>query len=283
MNKDLLISILEIPTYFGIEKCIKEFLISYFEKKEYKYHLDEKGNLYVHKGNTQNYPCVCAHLDSVHVEMIPFIQTGQLKRIVESDNKLFSFHSQKISQLVGMGADDLVGVYLCLEMLDRFENIKAAFFVEEEFGCKGAYACDKEFLKDVGYFIEFDSPTNNWYTETLQGLPIYSNEFHNTIKDLLERNNITHFSNDPYTDIIVVRDFFKVSSCNLPTGYFNWHKKNEYVDLQYIDNHILLGRDFIHRLGEKKYPFETNVRNDYKRFLEKELKRVNEGKKLLKN
>ena len=33
-------------------------------------------------------------------------------------------------------------------MLEKFDNIKVAFFVEEEYGCKGANNCDKEFLKN---------------------------------------------------------------------------------------------------------------------------------------
>jgi len=125
MNKELLIQILEIPTFFRREHLIKDFLIDYFKEKKYKYHLDKKGNLYVHKGKTKNYPCVCSHLDSVHTDLE--IKKGVKKRIVEKDNKLFAYHPTSYKKQIGLGGDDLSGVYLCLEMLNRFDNIKAAF------------------------------------------------------------------------------------------------------------------------------------------------------------
>jgi|ERR1035437_4572223 putative aminopeptidase FrvX len=256
MNKELLIEILSQPTFFGREEKIKKFLINYFKEKMYAYHLDKKGNLYVQKGNTEFFPCVTAHLDSVHQSAVYLIEHDLNKTIIEHDDRLYA-RDPVTNVRIGIAGDDLCGVYLCLEMLERVDNLKVAFFVEEEFGVKGAQQCDKDFLKDVGYFIAFDGPTANWYTETLDGLPIYSEDFHNEVKGILKTHGITNFSHDPYTDIVVVRDLFEVSSCNLPAAYFKWHSKEEYVDLNYMDNCISLGVAFLNKLGCKKYPFFT--------------------------
>jgi len=259
MDIGLLKEILAIPTYFGVEIKVKEFLVKYFKSKNYQYHFDAIGNLYAQKGNAEYFPCVCAHMDSVHKSHVELIENNWSKEIVEDEGWLYAIHPQTKKRM-GLGADDLAGIYLCLEMFDRVDNLKGAFFIQEEYGIRGARECDENFLKDVGYFIEFDGPTNNWYSQTLQFSNIYSEEFHCLVEDILKRHGITNFSHDPYTDIAVVKDKFNVCSCNLPAGYFYWHTDNEYLDLSHIDNHILLGFEFLKRLGEKR--FELNKQED---------------------
>lgn len=260
----LLMEILSVPTFFGMEKLVQEYLINYGKSKGYIVNKDKKGNVYFTKGNIeegQYFPCVCAHIDSVFRDHIKLINENKRKIIRlgegENKNKLMAFHPDS-GKRIGMAADDLAGVFICLQMLEHFDNIKAVFFVEEEYGCLGSSSCDDEFFNDVGYAVQFDAPTSNWFTETLGGVKMYDDQFLETVKPILEKYNVTNYSNDPYTDILALKDKFDFCCSNLPTGYYNWHSNNEYVDIIKTDKCIKLGIEFITKLGYKKYKYISN-------------------------
>ena len=263
MNTKRLIEILSIPSYYGMEFLVQDYLIKHGNDKGYKVHQDEKGNVYFEKGNVkaeEHFPCVCAHTDTVFEEHVELIQEGLNKDVKfgkkkTNKNHLFAYLPGTDTR-TGLGGDDLAGVSICLEMMESFPTIKAAFFVEEEFGCHGSAECDDNFFENVAYAIQFDGPTGNWYTKTLSGVKMYNDEFHQQVKPLLEKHNVTNYSDDPYTDILNLKEKYDFACCNLPSGYHNWHTKDEYVNVDHVEKGIKLGKSFINKLGLKKQVYD---------------------------
>lgn len=246
--------ILSIPSYVGMEYRVMNYLIQYGKEKGYDVLKDLKGNVYYKKGNIKKdeyYPCVVAHTDTVFEDQISLIEENKRKIIKKHSKKLMAYHPET-NERIGIGGDDLAGVFICLQMMEYFDNIKAAFFVEEEIGCHGSDDADPKFFKDVGYVIQFDAPTNDWYTEYLGGIKMYNDDFDKQVKPILEKYNITNYSEDPYTDILALKEKFDFSCANLPAGYHNWHSKDEYVRIDHVENGINMGIDFINKLGLKK-------------------------------
>lgn len=251
---NLLKEILSIPTYFGNEYRVSEFLMNYGNSKGYNTYKDKVGNVYFEKGkvNTEYYPCLVAHMDSVFSEHVPLIVDNQRKIIKQNKNILKAYHPITFKQ-TGLAADDLAGVFICLQLMDKFDTIKASFFVKEEYGCEGSYACDIDFFNNVGYCIQFDAPGNNWFSNTLMGIKIYSDEFFNDVKNILHENHINNISKDPYTDVMALREQLDISCANLPAGYYQFHSDREYLNIDDVDKSINIGVQFINKLGNKLY------------------------------
>jgi len=259
-KQNQLIEILSIPSYYGMEIRVQEYLIKHAQEMNYKFHQDPKGNIYFEKGNVSEgeyFPCVCAHMDTVFNEHIELIEQDLKKdvRFGKKDSnsmKLFAY-LPGTDKRTGLGGDDLAGVFICLQMMEYFDNIKSAFFVEEEIYCQGSDNCDDSFFDNVGYVIQFDGPTGNWYTKTLSGVELYTDEFHASVKPILEKHKISNYSDDPYTDILFLSEKFDFCCANLPAGYHNWHTKNEFVNINHTQKGIDLGIEFIKKLGMKKH------------------------------
>ena len=229
MNEDKLkqlIEILSIPSYFGMEDLVQEYLIKYGTEKGYLVNKDKKGNIYFTKGEVsvdQFFPCVCAHMDTVfniHGDLVKENKRKVIKRGAGKNNshKLMAYLPDS-DKRTGIGGDDLAGVFICLQMMDHFDTLKAVFFVEEEYGCQGSKNCDVSFFTNVGYVVMFDGPTGNWFTKTLSGINMYDNDFKDKVKPILEKYKVTNYSDDPYTDILPLKEKFDFCCCNLPTGY----------------------------------------------------------------
>jgi len=254
-NLNLLTEILSIPTFFGEESLIQEYLINYGTNKGYIVNKDEKGNIYFEKGiisDNDFFPCVCAHMDSVFSEHVYLIENNKRKLIQNIDGDLIALLPDTNTR-TGLAGDDLAGVFICLQMMENFNNIKAAFFVEEEFGCQGSKNCDESFFNNVGYVIQFDAPGNNWYSKTLSGVKLFDDNFNDLVKPVLEKYDVTNYTDDTYTDVLYLKDKFDFCCVNIPSGYHNWHTMNEYVNIDDVQHGIELGVDFITKLGNNKY------------------------------
>ena len=130
---DRLKEILSVPTYSGQESRMIDYLTEVLDEKGYEYTVDAQGNVYVTKGESEAFPLFVAHNDTVH-------RINENLRIKEYVSEA---HGGKVALTgydvtndspSGCGGDDKCGVYLALEMLDKFENVKAAFFISEEIG-----------------------------------------------------------------------------------------------------------------------------------------------------
>ena len=251
-------NLLSVPTYTWEEQMLIEHICKQLDERGYTYELDDLGSIYVTKGKSDFYPCLVAHLDSVHM-IEEYTVEEKLLPNTKGVEKLSFVAIDSNGKRTGIGGDDKAGVFICLEILDRFDNIKAFFPVAEETGCHGSRNANPEFFKDVGYAIQFDSTENDTMSQTLMGLKLYeeNGEFINKCKDLILEHGIDKWKHHPYTDTMILKEKFDFSCLNFAAGYYGWHSKHEYVILEDVQNAINLGVRVIEELGENKYTFKS--------------------------
>lgn len=254
--------VLKIPTYTGCEDLMIEFIRGFCLENNLEHYLDSKNNIYVTKGELCQdsfYPCVVAHTDTVHRDQEELILSGndiKIKNLLTSEGKTKLIGWNPISDVpTGIGGDDKCGIYICLKLLLELDTIKAVFFVEEETGMHGSKIADKNFFKDVGYAIQFDAPTNNWFSRTLLNLPLWNEGFLLELQPILESNKVDNISTDPFTDVYQLRKKFDFCCAVFPTGYYNQHTRSEYVIPEETEQCYLMGLESIKKLGLVKYKF----------------------------
>lgn len=265
---ELLLEVLSIETFSKEEEQMIDYLLAFFAKNGIQSWRDDMGNVYAQKGELrgiQKYPLVVAHTDTVHRihgnQIIPKKLllpnfAGELKPSLQGYDK--------DDNPVGLGADCKVGVALCLMHFLRQPVLKGFFPVQEEIGARGAEKYDAEFLLDVGYAIEFDSPGCT-SSITLGNQLMYNPEDSNGLGKvwidlLLEFSNHydTQYSLEQhsYTDIVKLRPLF--SCCNVPVGYYMYHTKSEYLVEEEVFRALALGEELIKRLGYQYYNDEPH-------------------------
>ena len=165
---------------------------------------------------------------------------------------LTAYHPDTGEQ-TGIGGDDKCGVFVCLSLLEHFDVLKAAFFVEEEIGMKGSKEADEEFFNNVGYAIQFDAPSANWISEVCSGVKLFDIEFKTHITTILSEGGYTKFSMDPFTDVNQLAQKFDFNCLNLGCGYYDQHTDKEYVVIDEVEKSLKMGKKLIDYLGIKKY------------------------------
>jgi hypothetical protein len=259
--------VLSIPTVSRNETLMIEYLKEVLTSKGYTdvsesdedshegnyFKVDKIGNIYVTKGTAEYYPCFVSHTDTVHSidHGLTVIET----RDEENNLTILTGVNKDTLRPSGIGGDDKCGVFLCLEMLDTFENVKAAFFVSEEIGCVGSRHADPEFFSNVGYAIQYDSPEGNSMSFTLMSKQLFIKEsdFGNKVSDLIIESGIDKWAYHPYTDIWQLLEKFNFSCLNLAAGYYNMHRDSEYVIVEDVQNSYELGVKLVESLGENFY------------------------------
>lgn len=263
-NIDRLKEVLGIHTYFGEEHGMVEYLRGVLTNKGYSFEVDEVNrNIYVTKGTAKFYPCFVSHIDTVH-------RINRNMIVIESNydgKEVVTGIDSETERPSGVGGDDKCGVYLCLEMLDKLDSVKVAFFAGEEFGMVGSKQLRKEFFEDVSYAIQYDSPKGNSMSMSLQGIDLFNreSEFGEIVKGPILEHGITDWARHPYTDAYQVIVKTKVSALNLAAGYHRYHMPDEYVVLDEVQNSFELGIKLVNLLGtDKQYVRErSEIENRY--------------------
>ena len=167
MRVELLKQMLAVPSPSYREKAIVEFIVRHVEQMGsrcgVRCRVDEHNNVCITKGDADFLPCVAAHIDTVH--------RSAPACIVQHGGLLVGFDES--GQRTGIGGDDKAGVLICLELLERFDNIAVALFAAEEVGCIGSRNADPEFFERVGYVIEFDCPGRGLVSYTSGGVRLF--------------------------------------------------------------------------------------------------------------
>ena len=243
--------VLSIQTHSREEDLMIAYLEDVLTKKGFEYYKDSIGNLYVTKGESEFYPCFVSHTDTVH----QINHNMKVVELEENGKKILTGIDTETMNPSGIGGDDKCGVYLCLEMLDKLDNVKAAFFVSEEIGCIGSRQADPEFFKNVGYAIQYDSPKGNSMSMSLMGIELFGKQtnFGEKVSPLILEHGITDWARHPYTDIWPLMEKFGFSCLNLAAGYYNYHTATEYVIVDDITNAFELGLKLHEQLGENFY------------------------------
>ena len=213
---------------------------------------DRYNNVFIKKGTAAHYPCVAAHIDSVQPIDRKFT-------VVQSNGLLVGIDEN--GQRVGFGGDDKSGVFICLELLKRFDNIAVTFFAAEEIGCQGSSKADAKVFDDIGYVLEFDCPANDMLSYTSSGTRLFANngDFIKAGLPVLNQFGLTKWQHHPYSDVMALRRRFDISCMNLSSGYYNWHSRNECVKVSDTFNSVEMATALVHALGERRYEFGRGV------------------------
>lgn len=216
---------------------------------------DVAGNLLITKGESDSYPCICAHMDQVQ-RLHPKDFT-----CVENDNVIFGY-SPKERKQCGLGADDKNGLFIALECLASYDAIKCAFFVGEEIGCKGSGAVDISFFDDCRYCIQVDRRGNSDMVTNIYS-KMCSEEF---IHDVDCFSHGYEISDGLMTDVAELRERgVEVSCINLSCGYYEPHTDYEFTSKSDLQKCY----DFVCHIIEnctKKYECEYFRRSCYNFF-----------------
>ena len=253
---DLMRSIFEVQSTSGDMTAMKSFIYEFVNNLydlSIEINSDSSGNIYVTKGRADTYPCIVSHIDTVH-DIIP----DEDYVVLNSDTEFFAI-DLGTRMPTGIGADDNNGIYTCLDNLIREDEIKLAFFVDEEIGCVGSSACDMNFFSDVSFVLQADRKGYNDVANNISGTKMFGYDFFDAISDDLERYSRT-LVDGGMTDVMqLAHNGLEVAMANFSCGYYKPHSDREYVVIDELILTSLLFRDII------KSAYSNGLVNEYTR------------------
>lgn len=254
INVEKLIEVLNIQSHSKDESRMVQYLVDKIldmieNGEDIFVEYDEEGNIYITKGLANFYPTVVSHIDTVHdVNMNAIVKYNE-------NGDLIAFDTVKNEQY-GIGGDDKVGVYVCLDMLSKFDTIKVAFFSREEIGCVGSGACRMEFFDDSAFLIQCDRRGANDFIKYGHGIQLFNEDFENDLNPLLEKWGYK-IEMGGQTDIVELKEKgLNVACFNMSCGYYMPHTSTEYIRLDDVDRCAGLVYDIINDMSTKPYNHE---------------------------
>lgn len=238
------------------------------------------GCIYAQKGEAKTFPCIVSHMDTVH-DIVSDLT------VLEIEGKLTGFNAKTMKQ-TGIGGDDKVGIFIALECLESFSNIKAVFFRDEEIGCDGSYDPHHEFFDDCGFVLQCDRKGYGDFIIDASGTKLSGKDFQKAVKPTLQRYGYD-FENGMMTDVMALKECgIKCAMANISCGYYNPHSASEYVIikevslvLQMVKELItsLEGQAFYQAYKTKSYSgsYTKSFYKDYYKGKEYDLKKEGEG------
>lgn len=255
LDKDFVYELMSVPTKSNAEYRLVTFVILWARRNGIKYEFDDYGNVYLTKGKLDEgefYPCVTAHLDSVQDKHKTYAQVGlnlKVKTRISTSKK----HEIYVDGM-GIGGDDKAGVLIGLSMFKHVDKLKAAFFLQEEIGCKGSEHMNTDWFKDVGYVIGYDSPDLNRAAHTCSGVRLFSKAFFQEyMEDVCKEHGLTKFHSEPFTDVKVIREKTNIICMNFGSGYYGAHGPSEYCVIEDMDNACRMGHALIEKIGNTEH------------------------------
>lgn len=235
-----------IHSLSGQERKMRNYLKQKIRERKATFTQDFAGNLFITKGEAETYPCVVAHIDQVQ-----HFHPKDFKTIILDDTIIG--WSNKHKKQCGLGADDKNGIFIALNCLERYDNIKVAFFVGEEIGCVGSSQADLSFFKDCRFIIEPDRRGNNDLITTMCGVDVCSTNF---IDSFDYQKFGYRIADGSVTDVLtLIENGVGLSCINLSCGYHHPHTDAEVTVLSELENCQNLVFDIIENCTEV-YPFE---------------------------
>jgi len=242
-----LLDLLMVQSNSENEKLMVLYLDRELGKLKLPYTIDAAGNVLVTKGKAETYPCVTAHMDTVH----DFVDNLKIYTNKDDKDLLFTMDGKK---RVGIGGDDKCGVFACLYLLKIIPEIKVVFFSREENGCKGSTAIDKRFFADCRYLIQLDRRGKRDFIQTYWGSKTTSHNFRSDIglikKEYKYKNCI-----GTVTDVMKLwNNKVGISCINLSCGYYEPHTRNEFISISDLWNSVKFTEAIIKHMKPKRYP-----------------------------
>jgi hypothetical protein len=274
IDKEFMIDVMSVPTHSELEYRMVAYIIMWARRNNILYQFDEFGNVYLTKGKLDDgeyYPCVTSHLDTVQSKHDPYIFAGvplelKVSKVVNqgvTEHKL-SVNDEGGSE-IGIGADDKGGICICLSMFDHIDKLKACFFLDEERGCNGSDCLDKDWFKDVGYVIGFDSPDLYRAAWACDGTQLFNYDFYTKyMKKVCDSWGLSKgcFFSEPYTDVKNIREKTELICMNFGNGGYNAHNigGTEYCIMEHMDQACGMGVELIEEIGNTKHTLKHTGR-----------------------
>lgn len=246
MNKSKLIEVLSIQSESYNQWRTFAYCVREAKRMGATVQKDINGNLYITKGESDVYPCVVAHMDTVH-------SIEEDLKVLEINGALTGFNRVTMTQ-TGIGGDDKVGIFIALQCLELFDNIKVAFFVDEEVGCEGSYEADVKWFNDCSFVLQCDRRGNTDFVTTAGRVDLSSKSFQADILPTITAFGYK-FSSGMMTDVMALKEIGLSCACaNMSCGYYNPHEANEYVVLDDVENCLDMVKQIIVTCGGIIYP-----------------------------
>ena len=144
----------------------------------------------------------------------------------------------------GLGGDDRCGIYIILKLLSDYRPY-VLFTEDEEIGLVGAKKAAKKIERpNIKYIIEFDRKGKNDCVFYYCG----NKEFMDYIQSFgFEK------SYGSKSDISILGPSWDIASVNLSSGYYNAHKKNEYIIFNDLRETLNRSKSMIQSLEKAPY------------------------------
>ena len=211
--------------------------------------IDNWGNLYIKKElpsesgmEARGFPTLVCHLDQVQT-----LHSDDFS-VMEKGDMLYGWSEQN-QRREGLGADDKNGIYICLRCLEECPCIKVFMAVGEEKGCIGSNHADMPFFSDSLYVLEPDCKGGKEIHTNLKGIPCASNDF---VEALQAEGNGYAITDGKGSDIFALTlNGIGVSCANIPAGYYNPHKDDEYTSVSELQHALDYIKGCIYKLGHR--------------------------------
>lgn len=233
MNIELYKEMLSIRSlsYSTEQDRFRKWIIDYLYGKKYKnlsITTDTYGNLYVEKGKAKTYNCVVAHLDINQKACLDF-------SVILNDHWITGINNNTGRQ-IGLGHDDKIGVYFAFQMLEKFENIKCFFPLDEEVGCVGTEKSDDVFFKNVGFMVQLDRRGHSDISQSTNGIEVVTQNTKAKLMPLLSEFGF-HWEDCMFTDVGELVRMNCKQGVNISCGYYNEHSDTEILNIdQYLNS-----------------------------------------------
>ena len=232
------------------------FVIRFLKNNNIDFFVDKTGSIYATKGESEIYPCVVSHMDTV----APIVED---KTIMELNGCLFAMNGVTMER-IDIGGDDLVGVHNCLRTLLEFDDVKAVFFRGEEVGCNGSYEADVHFFDDCSFVLQFDRKGNEGFVINACGTELSSKEFQWSIEGILNNYGYS-FVNGGMTDVMALKEIgVSCNVANIECGYYNPHSDESFVVIKEVEKALQMGFELISTFGYTEFTPHYNSEYIYK-------------------
>lgn len=222
---------------------------------------DENGNILAVKGDSDVYPAMVCHMDTVHKIRDKFTIYSYL----DEGQKVLLAKEGTDGREIGIGGDDKNGIFATLEMIKRHDAIKVAFFVDEEIGCLGSDAVDLDFFSDVGYVMQLDRWGNSDLINDMYG-DTTSKDFDKVVRPVMKEYGY-EFTNGLATDSLTLHENNVGVSCvNISCGYYMHHTNREIINTNELWAAINFADEMIKKLGNVVYASLPEEKDIYSGF-----------------
>lgn len=253
--KKRLKSVMSVQTTTYDTRLMNHFIVGEAKNIPNTKVVKKDGNIYITRGNADVYPCVVAHTDTVHDIEKEF-------HVLECGGVLLAVNEKY--KRVGIGGDDKVGVFVALEALRSIENIKVAFFRDEEIGCHGSRVADMKFFKDVAFVLQCDRKGYDDFVNDIYNTKLYSEEFSEAIQELLYKYGRVE-SDGGLTDVLqLVDNGLEVCVANMSCGYYDPHTENEFIIMKEVFATLDFVKELCNDLGDTVWEIKAEDRDNYK-------------------